>query len=362
MSSSPGDAGVWAVVLAGGIGSRFWPVSTPARPKQVLPLSGTGGTLIGDTVARIRPLVGGDRLRILAGARLGSVLAAVVPELGHSLWVEPLPKGTAPVLAWAAHRIAAADPEAVMLSLHSDHVVAPESAFRSLLQAVASTARSHDRLFTIGVEPQRPETGYGYIQLGAALTREPDTFSVRRFVEKPALDTARGYLAEGGYLWNSGIFVWRVAVFLDEVRRHTPELASLLPLLDAGRDDAFFQQAPVLSVDQAVLERSDCVAVARATFRWDDVGTWEAVARTRAPDAGGNVARGDAHLVDTTGCVAWSDEGPLVLFGVSDLVVVRANGITLVTRLDRSADLKTLLSQLPESLRDIEPADGGDPR
>lgn len=360
MSSSPGDVPVWAVILAGGIGSRFWPVSTPARPKQVLPLSGTGATLIGDTVARIRPLVGRDRLRVLAGEHLGAALGAAVPELGDSLWVEPRPRGTAPVLVWAAHRIAASDPDAVMLSLHSDHVVEPDEAFRSLLQAVAGAAQSHDRLFTIGVEPQRPETGYGYIQLGDPLTRAPDTFSVRRFVEKPDLDTARGYLAQGGYLWNSGIFVWRVGVFLDEVRRHTPELASLLPLLDADKENAFFQQAPVLSVDQGILERSARVAVARATFKWDDVGTWEAVARTRASDAQGNVAQGDTHLVDTSRCVAWSDTGPLVLFGVSDLVVVHANGITLVTRMDRSADLKTLLSQLPGALRDVEPTEGSE--
>lgn len=351
MSSSPGEH-VWAVILAGGVGSRFWPVSTRSRPKQVLPLSGHA-PLIAETVDRIRPLVPAERLRILAGHHLAEPLLAAAPTLTReNLWIEPAARGTAPVLAWAAARIAAFDPDAVMVSLHADHVISPAEAFRTLIARVAALAQREPRLFTIGVEPGRPETGYGYIRLGQPLADAADVFEVRQFVEKPDLDTARSYLQQGGYVWNSGIFVWRVDAFLDEIGRHTPELASLLPLIGAGDAEAFFQRAPSLSVDEGVLERSRRVAVARATFRWDDVGTWDALGRTREADAQGNVTEGDAHVVDSRNCVAWSEDGAVVVFGADDLVVVRTARVTLVAPRSRAADLKALLRDIPEQLRD----------
>lgn len=353
MSSSPTDR-VWGVILAGGVGSRFWPVSTPTRPKQVLPLAG-GAPLIAETVERVLPLIPSEHLRLLAGRHLAEPLLEAAPALAPAnLWVEPQARGTGPVLAWAAARIAREDPDAVMVSLHADHVIAPAQAFRLLVRQVAGLARSERRLFTIGIPPERPDTGYGYIRLGRAIADEPQAFEVRQFVEKPDLDTARSYLLRGGYVWNSGIFVWRVDTFLDELRRHTPELAGLLPLLEAGDDDAFFEQAPTLSVDEGVLERSQRVAVARATFRWDDVGTWDALGRTRDADAAGNVAVGEACFVDSRDCVTWSEDGTVVVFGADNMVVVSAGGVTLVMPRDRAADLKALLRELPARLRGID--------
>lgn len=342
------------MILAGGVGSRFWPVSTPDRPKQLLPLAGTR-PLLAQTVERVLPLVPIDRIRVLTGHALaGPILDGIEVISADNLWLEPRARGTAPVLAWAATELLRLDPGAVMISLHADHVILPEDRFRSLLSDVAELSARTGRLFTIGARPTRPDTGFGYIREGDPVPEAGpgvEAFQVRRFVEKPDRTTAERYLAEGGYLWNTGLFIWPAALLLEQLRLHTPELASLLPLLEEGRVEEFFERAPVLTIDVGLLERSDRVAVARATFDWDDLGAWDAVARTREADQFGNVIVGDATAVDSSGCIAWAEEGAVVVFGATDLVVVRANGITLVAPRDRTADLKQLLERLPERLR-----------
>lgn len=345
------ERSLWAVILAGGIGSRFWPVSTPSRPKQLLPLA-SERPLIVDTIRRIMPLVPPERLRVLTGERLKDPILSLASALAdQNFLLEPRARGTAPVLAWAAHEIVRRDPDAVMVSLHADHVINPGDAFRDRISGVAAVAAESDELFTIGVEPDRPETGYGYIRVGDALDAEADIYEVGDFVEKPDPDTAREYLLRGGYLWNSGIFLWRARTLLDQLGRHTPELAGLLSLLDDGDVDAFFEAAPNLSIDEGLLERSDRVAVARANFRWDDVGAWDAVGRTHPTDADGNIAIGDARVVDSKDCIAWADDGSIVVFGGSGLVVVRSGGITFVAPSDRAGELKELLARIPEELR-----------
>ncbi len=210
------------VILAGGVGSRFWPVSTPTRPKQLLALAGDEA-LIAQTMRRVAPLLPIERILVLTGEHLVEPIRASVPELGaDSFLIEPRARGTAPVLVWAAHELAQRDANAVMVSLHADHVIQPEEAFRQLLADAAAHAAATGRLFTIGVEPSRPETGYGYIKLGNRIpdsgSRIPETpelesgtgklgaFEVERFVEKPDRPTAEKYVDQG-YLWNSGLFV-----------------------------------------------------------------------------------------------------------------------------------------------------------
>jgi len=349
------EPALWAVILAGGTGSRFWPVSTPARPKQLLPLAGEV-PLIRQTIERIRPLIPDVRIRVLAGERLEAPIRDVVPGLGSgSFLLEPTAKGTAPVLAWAAAEIERLDPGAVLVSLHADHVIEPAAAFRSQLTRLAAASSAHGRLFTVGAVPSRPETGYGYIMPGPPLNGTPEYSSVERFVEKPDVETARAYIARG-CLWNTGLFVWPAALLLSELRTHTPEIAEHLPLLGDGRVADFFTRVPAATIDVALLERSRKVAVARATFDWDDVGTWDAVARTRERDARGNVAVGDVHMIDSDDCIAWSETGSVVTFGAKNLIVVRSNGITFVAPRDRAPQLKSLLDRLPASLR--EPGGG----
>jgi mannose-1-phosphate guanylyltransferase len=336
---------LWAVILAGGAGSRFWPVSTPSRPKQLLPLAGPS-PLISDTVERIRPLVPLERVRVLAGEPLVAPILSVVKDMDASHFlVEPRARGTAAILAWAAHEIARIDPDGVMISLHSDHAIKPESAFRDLMARAADVAYKNDLLFTIGVTPTRAETGYGYIRTGDEV--DAGAYRVAEFVEKPDSETAARYIRDG-YLWNTGLFVFPARLFLDQLRLHTPEIGALLPLLDSGDVNAFFDCVPNLTIDVGLLERTDRVGVMRATFDWDDVGAWDAVLRTGTPDASGNVLQGDAFAVDASGSVLWSDDGSVVAFGVTDLIVVRTRGVTLVLPRERAGELKKMIEQLPE--------------
>lgn len=340
-----------AVVLAGGVGSRFWPASTPARPKQLLALAGDDALIV-ETVRRAERLVGVDAVRLLTGRELVAPFQSVLPRYPDDrFWVEPAARSTGPVLAWAAARLVAEDPDAVMISLHADHVIEPFEAFNETIARAVAAARDRNSLVCLGIRPNRPEVGYGYIELGDETA--PGVHAVRQFVEKPDADTAEAYTASGRHLWNTGIFVWRAADFLDAVRRFTPEIAPALPALEVDpvdRDNvvAFFDQVEPVSVDVGVLERADRVETAVASFEWDDVGTWAALARTRPADENGNYAVGPARVLEGSGNVVWSEDGRVVLFGVDDLVVVRSGDDTLVTRRDLAPDLKRALARLGE--------------
>lgn len=335
-----------AVVLAGGIGSRFWPASRPARPKQLLALAGDD-PLIVDTVRRAERLVGAENVRLLTGAELVAPFRSVLPEYPEErFWVEPVARSTGPALTWAAARVAADDPDATIVSLHADHLIRPFDEFEMAIVRAARASYMRHGLVCLGIRPTRPETGYGYIELGDETA--PGVRAVRQFVEKPDLDTARGYVAGGRHLWNSGIFVWRAGDFLDAVRRLTPEISGALPALSEGGAgvEAFFDQVDPVSVDVGVLERADDVEVVVAEFEWDDVGTWTALARSRTADADGNVTSGDAALVEAHDNIVWSEDGRVVLFGVDDLVVVHSGGETLVTRRELAPQLKRALARL----------------
>ena len=351
----PPDPHLWITILAGGSGTRFWPVSTPRRPKQLLPLAGNQ-PLIRDTLERALGIVPSPRIRILTGRHLLEPFQGALEGLDPAQFmVEPQAKGTGPVLTWAAWSLLREDPEAVIVSLHADHAIEPWGEFQRLIRNAGALARTHASLFTVAVPPNRPETGYGYIRPGEALRAggEIEAFLVQSFVEKPDLETAEAYVRDG-YLWNSGIFLWRADLFLEEVKAVAPELGDLLPLLEAGDVDGFFSRAPSISVDEAVLERSSRVASVRATFAWDDVGSWEALCRTCPGDEAGNVALGNVHLEDARRNIVMVEEGEVVLFGVEGLVVVRSGDILLVADRRRTGELKALLKSLPPHLRDPE--------
>lgn len=304
-----------------------------------------------DTLTRARALVADDHIRVLAGAHLVAPMRAAVPDLpATSYLVEPQARGTCPVLAWAAQEVVKLDPDAILVSLHADHLIHPLEGFVSTVQAAAEIARTADLLLTVGVIPDRVETGYGHIQPGAPLDAPPgaEAFRVKAFHEKPDAETARRYV-DDGYLWNSGIFVWKASRFLEEVSRHAPEVTAALPLLERAGADAYFDAVPVCVVDKAVLERSDQVGCVKAAFTWDDVGTWEALARARRTDASGNIAHGSARIVEGSGNVVFVEGGRVVLYGVDDLVVVRTADTTLVMPRRRAADLKALLRELGET-------------
>ncbi|MGD8700087.1 MAG: sugar phosphate nucleotidyltransferase [Gemmatimonadales bacterium] len=343
----------WIVVLAGGIGSRFWPASTRQRPKQFLPLA-TPQPLIIDTIERATSLAPAENVLIVAGAHLEPHIREHLPQLGpDQLLLEPQARGTAPALAWAAHEVAARArrPEsAVIVSLNSDHVIRPLDQFVDTLAAAIAGAGRLGRLVTLGIRPTRPDTGYGYIEMGDRL--EPDLYAVRRFVEKPDRATAQGYLDRGGFVWNSGMFIWRPDVVLAELEAHTPEIGEQLGLLDAGDVDGFFSAVPNLTIDYGLMERSSNIAVVEARFDWDDVGAWGALMRVRELDGAGNLVYGDGYAVDCEDTLLWAEDGPVVGFGLSDLVIVRASGITFVMPRARAAELKQLLAGLPDTLKE----------
>lgn len=352
---------LYAVVLAGGVGRRFWPASRPDRPKQLLPLGEDGEPLVVDAVRRAEELAGRERVRLLAGRRMMPRLLEVLPELGaEHLLQEPEPRGTGPALTWAAQHVAARDPDAVMLSLHADHRIGPASAFRETARRTAAAAERHSRLFCIGASPDRPETGYGYVRLGGELS--DGVFEVDEFVEKPSLERAKRYLDRGGYLWNTGIFGWKARDFLEVVRSHTPELREALPLLEVGDVEGYFRSVTPVSVDVGVMERAPRVGVVEAAFRWDDLGVWPSLARNLPSDHGGNTTVGPVRCVEARDNVAWSEDGRIVLFGVEGLVVARSGGQTLVTTRENAPRLKALLEALEaaegEAASDADPEEG----
>jgi mannose-1-phosphate guanylyltransferase len=348
----------WGVILAGGVGSRFWPLSTPTRPKQLLPLV-DDQSLLANTLSRLEPIIPPERILVLTTEALRHGVHSGIPRVpAENIIVEPRPVGTAGALAWAAREIERrADGDAVMISVHSDWAIGDENAYREALLAAERVATMEGALVTVGVVPTRPDPGFGYIQPGPRT--ESGALAVRRFVEKPTRERAEWMLHEG-YLWNSGIFVWRVRDFLAEIRAVTPEVSVALDAVngggtgDTGGAARYFAAVTPVSVDVGVLERSGRVRVLPGDFGWDDVGTWGALRRVKPEDGSGNVATGVVHAIDSVGNVVHADDGTVVLYGVSDLVVVTRAGLTLVTTTEKSADLKALLDALPEALRELK--------
>jgi len=339
----------WAVVLAGGVGSRFWPLSTPDRPKQLLPLVNDEPLLV-NTLRRLEPIVPAERTLILTSASLTDAVAAIAPGLPReNIIAEPKPAGTAAALTWAAMEIERRDgPDATMLCVHADWAIGDDEGFRNTLLAAERAAREEDALVTVGVVPTRPDPGFGYIEPGAETGGGSRV--VTRFVEKPDRQRAE-MMMHNGYLWNSGIFVWKAGTFLNEVRTHTPEVAASMNTASSGLE-SFFATVKPISVDVGVIERSSKVRVLPGDFAWDDVGTWGALRRVKPEDPSGNVSSGRVHALDSRGNVVHAEGNDVVLYGVSDLVVVTRDGLTLVTTTDRSADLKALFETLPPDMLD----------
>jgi mannose-1-phosphate guanylyltransferase len=341
----------WAVVLAGGSGTRFWPLSTPQNPKQLLPLTGSTSTAE-ESVDRLAGLVPRERILVVTGAALADRLQQRLNLPAPNILVEPRAASTAPALIWATAEAQRRDPDAEVLSLHADWAIGDGAAFRRTADMALSTARRYERLVTVGVVPSRPETGYGYIVPGPPLG--DGARMVARFSEKPDAATALDLMAAGA-LWNSGLFAWTAEHLLLEAEAHTPEVAAHLPALRSGDIEGFFRQVTPISIDVGLLERSASVAVVSGAFAWDDVGTWQALTRVRPKDPSGNVVVGSAFAHESEDCIVWSGRDTVVLSGVRDLIVVQANGRILVMPTERAASMKQLLDALPPDIRDVGP-------
>lgn len=334
---------VWAAILAGGSGTRFWPLSSAERPKQLLSLAGDR-PLLAQAVARLRGLVPPERTLILTGPFLVDRVAATVPEVPRAnILAEPRAASTAPALAWAAHWISKQDPSGHMLSLHADWAVGDDRAFRAAATHALDVAAEHDVLVTVGVKPSRNETAYGYIVPGKPIGTAR---RVQRFIEKPSPARA-ALLRRRGALWNTGLFAWGVARFLGEAGAYARELTAGWTALSGGDVPRFFAAVTPVAVDVAVLERSKRLAVVAGTFPWDDIGSWDALLRIRKTDARGNVTVGNVTLGDDVRrSVVWSENEHIAVVGVQDAVVVRANGHTLVMPTGQADRLKALVKNL----------------
>jgi len=340
------DPIITPVILTGGSGTRLWPMSRSARPKQFLKLTGDT-TLLEQTIARVTGtgfseplLVGGaaqeDVLQLLAGSDAAIIL-------------EPEARNTAPAIALAALVL---PPDTPMLVMPSDHVIADVAAFEAAVTQAAALA-AQGWLVTFGITPTGPETGYGYIQQGEAL--DAGGFRAARFVEKPDRETAQGFLSDGGYHWNGGIFLFTAGRYLEELENHAPEIvAAARAAFDAGHRDgavhrpeaSAFADAPSTSIDYAVMEKAQQVAVVPVSMGWSDVGSWDALHEITAKDEGGNALSGDVLAIDTANNLIRSDGPKVTAIGVEDLIIVATKDAVLVMPRGESQRVKEIVDRL----------------
>lgn len=350
---------MYAVVMAGGSGTRFWPASRKARPKQLLALTGSR-SLLQQTVARLAPLCQPERVLIVTGRSHAQAVIDQLPQVpGPNTLAEPLPRNTAAAVGLAAQWVARRDPSAVCLVLPADHLITDEDLFRATLQRAAQAATQDDVLVTLGLTPRYPATGFGYIETGDEVDPQPpQVCRVRAFHEKPDLAVAQAYLHGGRHLWNSGMFAWRAQVILDQIGRHLPDLAAglreLAPHLGGPGQDkalaAIYPKLPSISIDHGVLEKSDALRVVRADFGWSDVGSWEAMTDLWPADAAGNSCQdGRVLAIDAQDNVVSAGPRLTALLGVSGLVAVVTDDVLLILPKDRCQDVRQIIAALEAS-------------
>ena len=355
------DRDVRAVILAGGRGTRFWPLGRAARPKQFLRIAGPDPMLLA-TVKRVRPLVPPRRMILIADAAQTRQARKLLPRLPRtSFLVEPEARNTAPALMLATARVWLEDPEAVVAVLPADHLVRDEARFLRRLRAGAEAAAREDALVIFGIPPTYPATGFGYIRHDRAAGRKiagTTFYPVQGFKEKPAPAQAEEYLAAGGHAWNSGMFLWRAGVFAAKIERFAPELVpawtAIVAALRSGsaaRLKRAFGLAPALSIDYALMEKAGGVLVADGDFGWSDVGAWSTLAGIWPRDAAGNAVRGDTLALDAANCLVWNPGRLTALVGVRDLIVVDTGDALLVC--DAALDQK--VKDVVEALKRKKP-------
>ncbi|MBD5371269.1 MAG: mannose-1-phosphate guanylyltransferase [Bacteroides sp.] len=308
----------YCVIMCGGVGSRFWPFSREARPKQFLDFFGTGRSLLQLTFDRVLEVVPAERVLLVTNRQYAPLIREQLPEVPPAnILLEPARRNTAPCICWAAHHIMARDPEASIVTLPSDHLVLKEQAFHTALRRGFEFVEQGDRLLTLGIKPTAPQTGYGYIQQGRPVEGMEDFFKVRSFTEKPDLELAKVFLASGEFFWNAGIFLWKAESILKAFREHDPETSAVFSagegLYATPGEEAFiaeaFPTAPSNSIDYAIMEKASNVYVETVDLGWSDLGSWKALHDASPHDGRGNV---------TQGCRVLQHDCRDTIFAVSD--------------------------------------------
>lgn len=359
----------WAVIMAGGSGERFWPLSRRLRPKQLLPLAADSRTLLEEAVTRATPLIPEDQVLIATSRILQEPVRACGCVPGENVLAEPSKRNTAGCLAYVAAEFLARFGDVArdftLAVLTADHQIGESDRFLATLDTALSLAEQEPAIVVIGVPPSRPETGYGYIEMAenaAPLdtgTAEGQAFPVACFREKPDAATAQSYLETGRFLWNSGMFFWKLSTFLDELALASPahavaipRMAQALRLDDAVGLEAAFNALADISIDYALMEKARRVAVVPATFAWDDIGSWDALDRSHPKDADGNVTSGNPVLVDTRDCIVYNEAGAeriaVAALGVQDLAIIVSEDAILVIPKDRAQEVRKIVDQLKQ--------------
>lgn len=337
-----------ALILAGGSGSRFWPLSRRRRPKQLLPLV-DGATLLRDTVDRLPGEVGAPGIWVCTTVELAAAVRQELPEVPpEQVLAEPEGRNTAPAIGWSLGVMPRELRDEVIAVLPADHRVRDPHAFRATLRQAAAAVERHGCVVALGVTPDRPETGYGYLELGPTIDGASGLARVRRFTEKPDAATAGRYLAGGRHLWNAGIFVFRGTTLLSLLERLAPEVAAGLARLAAepARTAELYRTLPSISIDYAVMERLDDLAALPLDCGWSDLGSWAALADELAADRAGNRTRGDVLAVDAAANLLYADAGTIAVVGVEGLVVVRTADAVLVVPQERSQEVRRVVDAL----------------
>lgn len=346
-----------ALIMAGGKGERFWPRSRVSLPKQFLSLTDDGKTMIQLTVERIRPLVDLEDVYIATNKNYKELVKQQLPGLPEkNILCEPIGRNTAPCIGLGAVHAAAKYEDAVMIVLPSDHLIKSNEIFAETFQEACSIAQKGENLVTVGITPNYPETGYGYIKYDKE-KQDGAAYAVAQFVEKPDLDTAKGYLKDGTYLWNSGMFTWRVSTILKCFQQYMPStyegLMKIQAAVGTAQEDAVLEaEFPNLesqSVDYGIMEKASNIYILPGNFGWDDVGSWLAVGRIKKNDEKNNVVNGNVVTVNTENCVIEGGDKLIATVGLRDMIVVDTPDATLISTKENAGEIKKVLAALRES-------------
>jgi mannose-1-phosphate guanylyltransferase len=347
------------LIMAGGRGTRFWPRSRKSLPKQFLSLTGDGETMIQLTVERLLPIIRMEDIYISTNEDYRELVKEQLPGIPEeNILCEPVGRNTAPCIGLGAIHIAQKYDDAVMIVLPSDHQIRMPDIFRNTLQDASEIAEDGNSIVTIGITPNYPETGYGYIKY-IPDSRKNSAFAVDRFVEKPNIEKAREYLKSGQYLWNAGQFVWKVSTILDDLKKYMPDTYEKLMTIRAaiGTDDynavlqKEFRAMQSQSIDYGVLEKADSIFVIPGSFGWDDVGSWLAVGRLQKEDADGSIVAGDVITVNSKNCIIQGEGKLIAAVGLENIIVVDTKDAILICDKEHAGEIKTVMAQLEENGR-----------